>query len=100
MRHPRGVQVDPVPLFEAGARRWGRRSGPGQAGAEGQAGRGGYCPMRYRAHKNYRPVEWVDALAQLHPSPISGQGLFARALIKQGEVVVVWGGVVFTQAEL
>lgn len=56
--------------------------------------------MRYREHQRYRDVEWIDALAKLRLSPISGRGLFARALIKAGEPVVIWGGVVFTKAEV
>lgn len=56
--------------------------------------------MRYHEPRRYRQAEWLDLLVQLRPSPISGQGLFARALIKQGEVVVIWGGLVFTKADV
>jgi hypothetical protein len=34
------------------------------------------------------------------PSPLSGQGLFARAPIALGEIVVIWGGLRVSAAEL
>ena len=36
----------------------------------------------------------------MRPSPIAGRGLFACQPIQAGEVVVVWGGTVFTRADI
>lgn len=36
----------------------------------------------------------------MRPSPVHGRGLFALAPIRAGEAVIIWGGVVFTRAEV
>jgi SET domain-containing protein len=56
--------------------------------------------MADQGRKTYRQHEWIDPRIEIRPSPISGRGMFARSLIKAGDVVVIWGGVVFTQAEV
>jgi uncharacterized protein len=50
--------------------------------------------------KTYRQHEWIDPRIEIRPSRIGGRGMFARSLIKAGDVVVSWGGIVFTQAEV
>jgi uncharacterized protein len=44
-------------------------------------------------------IPWVDPRLKNFPSPLGGQGLFAQAAILPGEVLVKWGGMVFTRAE-
>lgn len=43
---------------------------------------------------------WADARIEVRPSPIGGPGTFARAAIAAGEVVMVWGGSLFTAEEI
>jgi hypothetical protein len=50
--------------------------------------------------KQYALSEWLDPRIEIRPSPIGGQGLFARAPIAVGEPVVLWGGTVYTRAEV
>jgi uncharacterized protein len=47
-----------------------------------------------------RPSSWVDSRIEARFSSISGMGLFATAPIAVGEVVVVWGGRLFSRAEV
>lgn len=47
-----------------------------------------------------RPCSWVDSRIEARFSSISGIGLFATAPIAVGEVVVVWGGRLFSRAEV
>jgi hypothetical protein len=43
---------------------------------------------------------WVDPRLEARPSPIGGNGLFTRDPLQIGEVVIRWGGTVFTRADL
>ena len=43
---------------------------------------------------------WLDARLEVGLSRIHGRGLFARQPIPEGEVLLVWGGSLFTQAEV
>ncbi len=56
--------------------------------------------MADHGRKSYRQHEWIDPRIEIRPSPIGGRGMFARSMIKAGEAVVIWGGAVFTQAEV
>jgi hypothetical protein len=49
--------------------------------------------------ENYRKQSWADPRIDVRTSAIEGTGGFARELIKAGEVVVILGGTVFTEAE-
>lgn len=42
--------------------------------------------------KKYSDNPWIDPRVEIKPSPIHGIGMFAKSLIPQGEVVVIWGG--------
>lgn len=44
--------------------------------------------------------EWIDPRLEVRPSPIAGTGLFALEPIQAGETLMVWGGTVYTQAEI
>jgi len=50
--------------------------------------------------QRYLPHEWLDPRVEVRVSPVAGRGLFARGPIEQGQPVVVWGGQVFTTAEI
>ncbi len=50
--------------------------------------------------RRYLPHEWLDSRVEVRVSPIAGRGLFARVPIEEGQPVVVWGGQVFTTAEI
>lgn len=50
--------------------------------------------------KSYIPKSWIDPRIEVRASSIEGQGMFAREPIQQGEVVVVWGGQVFSEADI
>ncbi|HUS16733.1 MAG TPA: SET domain-containing protein-lysine N-methyltransferase [Chloroflexia bacterium] len=47
----------------------------------------------------YLPVSWFDPRTEQCPSPIHGDGQFATAPIRAGEVVLIWGGAVYTAAD-
>jgi hypothetical protein len=50
--------------------------------------------------KNYLRHSWIDPRIEIRPSPLHGLGSFARSAIKAGEIVTIWGGEVFTLAEV
>jgi len=50
-------------------------------------------------NKKYFPKTWSDPRQEIRPSPIHGNGIFARSTIRQGEVVEIIGGQVMTEAE-
>ncbi|MDQ3855934.1 MAG: SET domain-containing protein-lysine N-methyltransferase [Chloroflexota bacterium] len=47
----------------------------------------------------YRARSWLDPRIEVRPSPIEGLGLFATAPIREGKVVIVWGGRVLSNEE-
>ena len=48
----------------------------------------------------YRTETWFDSRLAPAPSRIHGTGLIATAPIGEGEVVMVWGGTLWTRAQL
>ena len=48
----------------------------------------------------YRSTTWYHASLALRPSPVHGQGLFASEPIAAGKPVLIWGGDVYSDAEL
>jgi hypothetical protein len=46
------------------------------------------------------PTSWIDPRIEVRASAIQGRGMFATQPIHAGEVVIVWGGMVFTRAEI
>ena len=48
----------------------------------------------------YEPTTWYDPRLERRVSPTHGHGLFAAAPIRTGETVMIWGGDVYTEAEL
>jgi SET domain-containing protein len=48
----------------------------------------------------YLPQSWVDPRLAVRRSPISGLGLFAQMSIMAGEVVVIWGGRLFSADDI
>jgi SET domain-containing protein len=46
------------------------------------------------------PETWFDPRLELRDSPIHGRGLFATALIRTGETVMIWGGTLYTAQQL
>jgi SET domain-containing protein len=49
--------------------------------------------------KRYNDNPWIDPRIKIKPSPIHGNGMFAKSPIHQGEVVVIWGGKYVGQEE-
>jgi uncharacterized protein len=43
-----------------------------------------------------RPQSWIDPRIEVRLSPIHGRGIFTMAPIQQGEVVIIWGGTLYT----
>ncbi len=43
---------------------------------------------------------WLTPKCHIQPSPLQGHGVFAREPIAARELVCVWGGVVYTAAEV
>lgn len=50
--------------------------------------------------EKYREESWVDQRVEGRPQSIHGQGAFATAPIAAGEIVIVWGGTIFTQEQV
>lgn len=42
------------------------------------------------------PQSWIDSRIEVRSSPIHGRGIFATSPIQQGEVVIIWGGTLFS----
>jgi uncharacterized protein len=53
-----------------------------------------------RAANWFAARSWIDPRLERRRSPIQGSGLFATAPIRVGEVVTIWGGSIFTGADL
>lgn len=51
-------------------------------------------------HHRYPTSSWMDPRLTTHDSPVAGRGVFATAPIKQGEVLVRWGGTIYTLEQL
>lgn len=43
---------------------------------------------------------YIIEKAEVRKSPISGKGVFAKKLIRRGEIIAVWGGDIVTEEEL
>ncbi len=43
---------------------------------------------------------WIDPRVEVRDSPIHGRGMYARESFGSNEIVVIWGGKVFTEAEV
>jgi len=52
-----------------------------------------------KINNQYNTQSWVNPSVIINESSIDGQGGFARELIKKDEIVVILGGVVFTDTE-
>lgn len=50
--------------------------------------------------KKYNSKSWIDPRVEIRASSIEGKGMFAREPIQKGEVIVVWGGKVFSEADI
>jgi uncharacterized protein len=48
----------------------------------------------------YLASTWFDPRITLKPSTIHGKGLFASELIQANEVVMIWGGTLYTRQDL
>jgi len=43
---------------------------------------------------------WLDPRIEVRDSPLHGRGMFARESFGSGEVAMIWGGTVFSEAEV
>jgi SET domain-containing protein len=43
---------------------------------------------------------WMDPRIEIRESPIHGRGMFARESFGSGEVALIWGGTVFSEADI
>lgn len=50
--------------------------------------------------KKINSDSWIDPRVEIRPSPIHRKGMFAKKLIKQGEKVIIWGGTIYSEAEV
>ena len=50
--------------------------------------------------KKIQSQSWINPHVELRSSSIHGRGIFATADIRQGEKVIVWGGVFFTHEDI
>jgi hypothetical protein len=45
-------------------------------------------------------LSWTDPRLEVRSSPIHNKGLFATAPIQEGEVVIIWGGTLYTLEDI
>lgn len=61
-------------------------------------------PLKQVPRPTYTPgqvlVPWVSPTLIARPSPVQGVGLFAQTDIPAGVVLIVWGGTIYTGADL
>jgi len=50
--------------------------------------------------REYNLESQIDLRIEIRPSPVAGKGMFARAPIEEGEIVIVWGGIVLTEEDV
>lgn len=50
--------------------------------------------------REYSQESWIDPRLEVRPSNLEGKGLYVREAIKVNELVVIWGGIMFTQDEI
>jgi SET domain-containing protein len=50
--------------------------------------------------RNHRATSWLDPRIEVRRSALGGRGMFAKAPIAAGEIVMEWGGLVVRAAEL
>lgn len=50
--------------------------------------------------EKYISKSWIDPRIEVRTSSIQGRGMFACEPIRRGEVVVIWGGEVFSESDL
>ena len=43
---------------------------------------------------------WIDPRIEMRDSPLHGRGMFAKESFGSGEIAVIWGGTVFSAAEV
>ncbi len=43
---------------------------------------------------------WIDPRIEVRLSPIEGSGMFARERFDTGQMVIIWGGTIFTEEEI
>jgi hypothetical protein len=55
---------------------------------------------RSSIERAYEAGSWIDSRVAIGLSRLHGRGMFARARIAAGEVVVVWGGTLFTEDDV
>jgi hypothetical protein len=60
-----------------------------------------YWPIRnYCMTRKYQSASWIDPRIEIRESPGRGKGSFAVAPIGAGEIVTIWGGQIFTLADV
>ena len=52
------------------------------------------------AHASYLPETWFDPRLEVRPSPIHEFGLFGTGPFRQGEIIMIWGGTLYTQEDM
>ncbi len=60
----------------------------------------GLLSCRHMSRQPYRAESWNDPGLVLRTSPLNGRGVFATDHIRAGEVVIVWGGRMFTASDI
>ena len=46
------------------------------------------------------PSSWIDPRLETRKSPIHGRGVFTKEKIAEGEVIIIWGGTLFSLEEI
>ena len=51
-------------------------------------------------NKEYKSFSWIDPWIKIKKSAIEGKGMFAKEIIKKGEIAIVWGGIVVAKEKI
>ncbi len=55
---------------------------------------------RQMSEQSYKAKSWIDPRLALSVSRLSGRGAFAGNHIRAGEIVIIWGGRLFTASDI
>ena len=56
--------------------------------------------MSRMKQNGYRFKSWIDPRIKLKSSQIHGSGIFTNKVIREGELVIIWGGIAYTKEEI
>lgn len=50
--------------------------------------------------RKIKPTSWIDPRLEARESPIHGRGVFTKNKITEGEIVIIWGGTLYSPEDI